>query len=131
MNRITSYNVCYTKLLREWGYFAKDQEELYGAWINIKYGSGIPQKIVYQPVGTFNCFKDANSKAPCNVITSYSIHYTKLYEPLRRQCLPSDRFRSAVLQQCSGVYGLGRGGRDDFGGGGRYDGGGGGEEWFV
>ena len=49
----------------EWGYFAKDQEELYGTWVNMKYVSSIPQKIVYKPAGTFNCFKDINSKAPC------------------------------------------------------------------
>ena len=48
----------------EWGYFAKDQEELYGTWVNMKYGSCIPQKIIYKPVGTFNCFRDANSKVP-------------------------------------------------------------------
>ena len=50
----------------EWGYFAKDQEELYGTWVNMKYGSNFPQKIIYKPVGTFNCFKDANSKTPCD-----------------------------------------------------------------
>jgi len=49
----------------EWGYFAKDQEELYGTWVNIKYVTGIPQKIIYKPAGTFNCFKDADSKVPC------------------------------------------------------------------
>ena len=49
----------------EWGYLAKDQEELYGTWVNIKYVSGIPQKIIYKPAGTFNCFKDVNAKVPC------------------------------------------------------------------
>jgi len=49
----------------EWGYFAGDQEELYGAWVNMKYGSSIPQKIIYKPAGTFNCYKDTNSKVPC------------------------------------------------------------------
>ena len=49
----------------EWGYFAKDQEELYGAWVNTKYMSSIPQKIIYKPTGTFNCFKDIHSKSPC------------------------------------------------------------------
>ena len=49
----------------EWGYFAKDQEELYGTWVNTKYVSSIPQKIIYKPAGTFNCFKGVNSKAPC------------------------------------------------------------------
>jgi hypothetical protein len=31
----------------EWGYFAKDQEELYGAWVNMDYFGSIPQKIIY------------------------------------------------------------------------------------
>ena len=48
----------------EWGYFAKDQEELYGTWVNMDYASCIPQKIVYKSVGTFNCFRAANSKVP-------------------------------------------------------------------
>ena len=49
----------------EWGYFAKDQEELYGTWVNTKYVSSIPQMIIYKSAGTFNCFKEANSKVPC------------------------------------------------------------------
>ena len=47
----------------EWGYFAKDQEELYGTWVNMKYVGIIPQKIIYKPVGTFNCFKKVNSNS--------------------------------------------------------------------
>ena len=49
----------------KWGYFAKDQEELYGTWVNMKYSSSIPQKIIYRAVGTFTCFRKSNSKVPC------------------------------------------------------------------
>ena len=48
----------------EWGYFAKDQEELYGTWVNMNYFGSTPQKVIYKPVGTFSCFRDAISKAP-------------------------------------------------------------------
>jgi hypothetical protein len=49
----------------EWGYFAKNQEELYGTWVNLKYVGSIPKKIIYKSVGTFICFKEVNSKVPC------------------------------------------------------------------
>ena len=69
--RITSYNVCYTKLLRS------------------KSGShrGLP---VYRNGHAADCRCGATRDAPCRgyrarpvqgpVITSYSIHYTKLYD---------------------------------------------------
>jgi hypothetical protein len=50
----------------EWGYFAKDQEELYGTWVNMGNFGDTPQKIMNKPVGTFSCFRDANSKVPDN-----------------------------------------------------------------
>jgi hypothetical protein len=50
----------------QWGYFAKDQEELYGTWVNMDYFGDTPQKIIYKPAGTFNCFRDADSKNPDN-----------------------------------------------------------------
>jgi len=33
-------------------YFARDDEELYGTWINLHYGTNPPQKLVYNPNGT-------------------------------------------------------------------------------
>ena len=54
-------------IAEKWAYFAKDQEEFYGTWVNMDYFGSIPQKIIYRPVGTFNCFRDANSKVPENV----------------------------------------------------------------
>ena len=62
--RITSYNVCYTKLLRNHGFSAgwiPDHEREYSSQV--------------QPL-------DRRHPRPC-VITSYSIHYTKLYEHAR------------------------------------------------
>ena len=50
----------------EWGYFAKDQEEFYGTWVNMDYFGSTPQKIIYRPVGTFSYFRNANSEAPDN-----------------------------------------------------------------
>ena len=54
-SRITSYNVCYTKLLR------------------CNWPAEGP------------CAGAARPRGPGHVITSYSIHYTKLYEATRRQ----------------------------------------------
>ena len=50
----------------EWGYFAKDQEVFYGTWVNMDYFGSTPQKIIYRPVGTFSCFRNANSDTPDN-----------------------------------------------------------------
>ena len=60
--RITSYNVCYTKLLR-------DEQEIH------KYEAGSVLKIPFQTK-----MNVGNKDADVLVITSYSIHYTKLYE---------------------------------------------------
>ena len=49
----------------EWGYFAKDNEEFYGTWINIDYQSGMPaHKLVYKPDGTIDVFTVPNIKLP-------------------------------------------------------------------
>ena len=63
MYRITSYNVCYTKLLR----------------YLIAISTGF---VLAGPVGEFAVV----GRAGGNVITSYSIHYTKLYDPLIYTC---------------------------------------------
>ena len=69
--RITSYNVCYTKLLR-----THSHEDHYGAigrlWSKLKcpiYATQFTSELI-------NSRLDESSL----VITSYSIHYTKLYE---------------------------------------------------
>ena len=45
-------------------YFARDDEELYGTWINLYYGTNPPQKLVYNPNGTGWSATNANSKLP-------------------------------------------------------------------
>ena len=45
-------------------YFARDDEELYGTWINLYYGTNPPQKLVYNPNGTGWSTTNANSKLP-------------------------------------------------------------------
>ena len=74
-NRITSYNVCYTKLLRRW-------------ILNVP-GNGAdpcymedPQIIIQKWGGNLrtNTINLESDLRGVNVITSYSIHYTKLYE---------------------------------------------------
>lgn len=49
-------------------YFAKDGEELYGAWVNLYYGINPPQKLVYNPDGTGWSAANANSKFPSRKI---------------------------------------------------------------
>ena len=75
--RITSYNVCYTKLLREARQQLKTVAEAllgYGLADDTLYiaNSG---RYEYKNKG-IDVFMDALK----DVITSYSIHYTKLYE---------------------------------------------------
>jgi hypothetical protein len=48
----------------EWGYYAKDNEELYGTWINLEYKGMPAQKIVRKPDGTSEIFMSANLKKP-------------------------------------------------------------------
>ena len=65
INRITSYNVCYTKLLRNTFIEKNSEKKLLVTF----YGINIEDRLRYL----------ITTKYP-NVITSYSIHYTKLYE---------------------------------------------------
>ena len=61
--RITSYNVCYTKLLRWWQHNCLD----------LSIGDA--------RISLNNCDAYDKKYRDHYVITSYSIHYTKLYEP--------------------------------------------------
>ena len=45
-------------------YFARDDEELYGTWVNLYYGTNPLQKLVYNPNGTGWGASNANSKLP-------------------------------------------------------------------
>ena len=45
-------------------YFARDDEELYGTWITLYYGTNPPQKLVYNPNGTGWSATNVNSKLP-------------------------------------------------------------------
>ena len=78
-NRITSYNVCYTKLLRA----VTRQIELSPAqiqWIaRRRFGVGCDQVLVLQAA------ERSGVDFSFRVITSYSIHYTKLYETRQRE----------------------------------------------
>jgi len=51
-------------LAGETEYFAKDNEQLYGTWINMDYDTRPPQKLVYNPDGTAWSSMIANSKKP-------------------------------------------------------------------
>jgi len=57
-------------------YFARDDEELYGTWINLYYGTNPPQKLVYNPNGTGWSATNANSvlypKVPTGEIATIS-----------------------------------------------------------
>ena len=64
--RITSYNVCYTKLLRDAGKTTTTERILFYTGISHKIGE------VHEGEATMDWME--------HVITSYSIHYTKLYE---------------------------------------------------
>jgi hypothetical protein len=45
-------------------YFASDDEELYGTWVNLHYGTNPLQKLVYNSNGTGWGAANANSKLP-------------------------------------------------------------------
>ena len=66
--RITSYNVCYTKLLRGQRWANVDVE--------LECGSGV----VPFEYSMKNKVHSVQWAMGLDVITSYSIHYTKLYE---------------------------------------------------
>ena len=88
LDRITSYNVCYTKLLRDPRPFAQGSlKETFTVYPHI--GNVIPA-MGYTPE-QINDLEKTIDKTDCDlvvfatpihlpVITSYSIHYTKLYE---------------------------------------------------
>ena len=65
--RITSYNVCYTKLLRYEGKEVAIQGDI------ISLIASLYERQAFIEATTL-------PSAPIIVITSYSIHYTKLYE---------------------------------------------------
>ena len=75
--RITSYNVCYTKLLRARAEFQCDRAA----------DSAAGARYQYDLVIQFHS---------CLVITSYSIHYTKLYDCRRRMNTPAMIGRSSA-----------------------------------
>ena len=72
-SRITSYNVCYTKLLRT----TARPKSLF-AWVKIS--------LAIRLWSSWNPCLIFSSLAPQDVITSYSIHYTKLYEAVEQYC---------------------------------------------
>ena len=79
-DRITSYNVCYTKLLRvgkETGGENRIIRVLW-SWGDDKGRSSLPGT-VWRGWTDWK-FSGVSRSAPPTVITSYSIHYTKLYE---------------------------------------------------
>ena len=95
-SRITSYNVCYTKLLRylaEQGYTIATLGDMYRVPGSKKslmelQSEGADVRIVYGIPDAVKLAKKQNEKVifvaigfeTTAVITSYSIHYTKLYD---------------------------------------------------
>ena len=71
--RITSYNVCYTKLLRLAQPGQKVKVEIYQAMLSAQGSAALLS-------GEF-----MEGELEGSVITSYSIHYTKLYDYLREE----------------------------------------------
>ena len=68
LSRITSYNVCYTKLLRP---AAKKRATAFGSYKN--------PAVVVKDISEKNMYVTL-PQSMIIVITSYSIHYTKLYD---------------------------------------------------
>ena len=97
-SRITSYNVCYTKLLRTpdgravlFASLMESGRTRFNQLYTVSREGGLPTKLPL-PYGEFNDFvgEHRSQKSEVrsqNVITSYSIHYTKLYELQRTQGL--------------------------------------------
>ena len=61
---ITLLAITVDSIAKEWGYFAKDNEELYGTWINLDYKGMLAQKVVRKPDGTVDFFPSANFEKP-------------------------------------------------------------------
>ena len=75
--RITSYNVCYTKLLRT----PDGCDACPNSATGDSDGDGICDDLDICPNGDDNIDTDSDGiPDACDVITSYSIHYTKLYD---------------------------------------------------
>ena len=79
--RITSYNVCYTKLLRDL-YKALTDTEHYPDPEAVIEGPPANRTAARRATAARTTLPGAARTGP--VITSYSIHYTKLYEQLNR-----------------------------------------------
>ena len=78
VHRITSYNVCYTKLLRR---LCKPNCQRNG--LNNRKATPASLSLVRSAAPSPRLPKPSNKQCTCTprlVITSYSIHYTKLYE---------------------------------------------------
>ena len=80
--RITSYNVCYTKLLRT---FALNQVSDTAIFLNETLRDSVKYENLYKyfkmtAIPSKPATKSIKYIAVTDVITSYSIHYTKLYE---------------------------------------------------
>ena len=91
VSRITSYNVCYTKLLRTSDDFVHDQvlPTITKKTVNFinENANGekpffiyVPFSAPHTPILPTDEFKGKSGLDNIYVITSYSIHYTKLYE---------------------------------------------------
>ena len=91
MNRITSYNVCYTKLLRA-GNAAADGVDLAGHLVaDLDLGAPV---VEHHELRRGNHVQSGNAFQ--RVITSYSIHYTKLYEDVQWDGTHDDRERPSL-----------------------------------
>ena len=61
---VTLLAITVDSIAKEWGYFAKDNEELYGTWVNLDYKGVVPQKVIRKPDGTDDFFPSANLEKP-------------------------------------------------------------------
>ena len=93
LDRITSYNVCYTKLLRDAVSKLVTAQEIPAGWMGLDIGPATVrlyrealndvQTVLWNgPMGVFEWERFMRGSSKIAVITSYSIHYTKLYEGL-------------------------------------------------
>ena len=101
--RITSYNVCYTKLLR-----------IFITGVSTGFGRSLAAHALSEGHRVVGTLRKADACAAFEaVITSYSIHYTKLYEGKRGANCPRLRGLSSPEKQKTAVScGFRDGGRD-------------------